>query len=96
MGRRTDGRGCFRPVFRSRARESGALPLRHHALAKAERVSWVVAGLGAPAHLILHSHTCGMGLAMTEAQMMDVVYIGLTVALFALTWGVVRIFERVS
>jgi hypothetical protein len=33
---------------------------------------------------------------MTEAQMMDVVYIGLTVALFALTWGVVRIFERVS
>ena len=33
---------------------------------------------------------------LLEAHMMDVVYLGLTLALVALTWGLVRLFERVA
>jgi hypothetical protein len=31
-----------------------------------------------------------------ESHMMDVVYLGLTAVLFSLTWGLVRLFERVA
>ena len=32
----------------------------------------------------------------SEAHMMDVVYMGLTAALAALTWGLVRLFDKVA
>lgn len=32
----------------------------------------------------------------SEIHMMDVLYLGLTLVLFSLTWGLVRLFERVA
>jgi hypothetical protein len=32
----------------------------------------------------------------SEAHMMDVVYIGLTAVLAAMTWGLVRLFDKVA
>ena len=49
--------------------------------------------VGALAHLVVGD---ARESDLLEAHMMDVVYLGLTLALVALTWGLVRLFERVA